>query len=203
MSFSSELFDVYREAGTEIAVLRDTEVFSGEYIVSEISTQVTKPFIKEFFREFYIAESTRVVGGDVVQFVKTNEKFIVMNIDKEMFEDEAIEKTGVIYKVNVSGQILRMSGEEWDSNYEKKIIWNTVRTNVYGLVTEPVFGDKLDEQPFGVLELNKKELYIPAKYGIQLMDRYEASSGEYYTVESIRKRRYTDVWMCYLAEDNR
>jgi hypothetical protein len=204
MSFSGELHDVYREAGAEYSVIRDDGVFSGEYIVGEISTQVTKPFIKEFFREFYVATDTRIVNGDVISLLSTGDKFIVMNIDSEIHEDEVIEKQGVLYKTNVSGQIMRMSGEEWNSQtYEKQIVWNTVKSNVYALVTEPVFGDKLDEQPFGSLEINKKEIYIPAQYNIQLLDRFEVASGEYYMIESIRKRRFPSVWMCYAMEDNR
>lgn len=204
MTFSGELFDVYKDAGAEVIVLRDEGVFSGEWVVSEISTQVTKPFIKEFFREFYIAANTRIMNGDVIRLKKIGDNFIVMNIDSEVFEDEVIEKTGVLYKTNVSGQVLRMSGEEWNAqSYEKNISWSVVKTDAYALVTEPVFGDKMDEQVFGSLEINKKEAYFPARYNIRLLDRFEVASGEYFMVESLRKRRFPNVWMAYLVEDNR
>jgi hypothetical protein len=85
----------------------------------------------------------------------------------------------------------------------KRVAWTTIQSNAYALVTEPIFGDKISEQQYGNLELNKKEVYIPSKYGIEISDRFEVASGEYYMVESVRKRIYPNVWMCYMTEDNR
>ena len=129
-SFSGEIKNTYVDVGAEVKIFRNDGDISGEYILSEISTQVTKPFIKEFFREFFTPYDTQIQEGDIIQTIKTADSFLVMNLDAEVFEDMIYERTGVLYKTNVSGQIFRLSGEEWNTDtYQKTLTWVTVKDN--------------------------------------------------------------------------
>jgi hypothetical protein len=199
-----DIKDAYREVGVAVTFLRDSGNLSGEYVDISLNSQVTKPFIREFFLEVGFPYDTRMELGDIVSIDLTSEKFIVMNKTADIFENEIIEYGSVLYKSNVSGEILRQSGEIWDpQTYEKRIVWDVVQTNAYALQTEPLFGNRLIEEELGLLNIQKNELYIPTRYGIKVHDRYECSSGEYFMISNIKKRRYPVVDVCELEEDNR
>jgi hypothetical protein len=71
-------------------------------------------------------------------------------------------------------------------------------------MTEPLFSGDLDtDEQLGLIGIKKDELYIPKSYGIQVLDRYQPVSGEYYQVESIKIRRFPGVDVAILGEDTR
>lgn len=204
MSIGSKLKSkVYEKLGTAFTIIRDSGDVTGEYLVYEINRQVTKPFIREFFLEAELAYDTAAVIGDVLQ-LDDGRVFLVMNKTADHFKNAPINQGCVFYKCNVSGEILRPSGEVWDSQYRKKQQWETIKENCYALETESLFGHDLDtDEELGMLGLKKDELYIPSSVNIRVGDRHQPASGEYYRVEVIKKRRFSGVDVCELGEDHR
>lgn len=203
-SIGESIKSVYRKIGTGITVIRDTGNVSGEYIDSDTNKQVTKPFVAEFFRNASFPYDTDLITGDIIQFDITFDRYMVMNKSPEMFANTIAEHAGVLYKCNVSGEILRPSGELRDSQYHTAQAFDTIREDCFGLLTEPLYAGELEtEEELGLLGIEKEELYVPASYDIRVLDRYQSMSGEYYMVTTIRKHKYQGCVVAVLEEDLR
>lgn len=205
MSIGPDLKEVVQDVGQAMTIVRDSGNVTGEYLDYEPNSQVTKPFIREFFLEAMLAYDTAAVVGDVLKFNTTDKYFLLMNKTPQMFENEVIAYDAVLYKCNVSGELSRPSGEVWpDATYHKTAIFTAVSSDCYGLQTEPLFGHSLEsDEELGLIGLEKHELYLPSSIGTEVLDRYEPYSGEYYQVESVKKRRYEGVDVIELGEDTR
>lgn len=201
MSIGLDMKEVLAEIGISVTNYRDN---SSEYIDYEPNAQVTKPFIREFFIEGTLAYDTGQIVGDIIKFTEMERDYILMNLTPESLENETYQYGGVYYKCNVSGELLRASGEaDWNDAYQKKTEFETIASNVYALQTEPLFGTELDQSELGDIGITTDELYIPSSYGVLEKDRYQPSSGEYYMVETVLKRRFSGVDVCKLVEDSR
>ena len=206
MTIGPDIKEVLSEVGTAFTIKRDSGDVTGEYLDYTPNTQVTKPFIREFFMEVMLSYDTVANAGDIIELDVPAQHYIVMNLTPDMFENEIIKKDGVIYKCNVSGELLRFSGEaDWpDSTYRKLEHLQLVRADCYALLTSPEFGGELDEnEPIGYLNMDEQELYLPSSVGIKELDRYQPVSGEYYKVTAVKKRRYPNVDVALLSEDTR
>ena len=192
------------EVGASYTILRESGNLTGDYIDYENNSQVTKPFIREYFLEATMAYDTLAVPGDVLTIDPIDQQFIVMNSSSEQFENSIISKGIVLYKCNVSGELLRFSGEGRDSLYRPITKWNTVKSNAYGLLTETLFGTTLtQDDELGQLGIESDDLYLPHSYGAKINDRYEYVSGEFLKIETVEKRKFDSVDVCHLAEDTR
>ena len=205
MTLGTDIKEVLEEVGAAITVLRSAGDISGEFFDFDLNAQVTKPFIREFFLEAMVSYDTNAVLGDVVEIDETGERYIVMNKTPELVENAVMNYSCVFYKTNVSGELLRPSGEVRSSQtYHKQTIFNSVGAECFALMTEPLFSGDLDtDEQLGLIGIKKDELYIPKSYGIKALDRYQPVSGEYYIVESIKTRRYPGVDVAILGEDTR
>ena len=86
----------------------------------------------------------------------------------------------------------------------KSAVFVSIKSDAYSLLTEPLFSGYLDtESELANIGIERQELYIPSSFGIQTLDRFEPTSGEYYIVESIRTRRFPGVDVVVLGEDTR
>jgi len=207
MSIGFDIADVFTEIGTRFNIKQDSGEVDvvGGYLDFEMNRQVTKPFVREFFLECFFAYDTTVNAGDVIEFQdETSRRFMVMNKTQENFENESILHEGVLYLCNVSGELLRPSGEVFDTNYVQTTTWNPIRTEAYAFLSDRLFGTSLEQdEEVGQFKIESQLLYLPHSYGTQPLDRYSPSSGEYYKIETIATRRFDNVDVCYLAEDTR
>ena len=206
MTIGPDIKEVLSEVGSAFTIKRDSGDITGEYLDFTPNTQVTKPFIREFFLEAMLSYDTDVISGDIITINVPAQPYLVMNLTPDMFENEIIKRDGVIYKCNVSGELLRFSGEaDWsDSTMHKLEHLQLVRADCYALLTSPEFGGELDkDEDIGYLNMEEQELYVPSSYGLQEMDRYQPVSGEYYMVTAVKKRRYPNVDVALLSEDTR
>jgi len=203
MTVGFDVKDAYEETATRARLILPTG--EAEYIDFEPNSQVTKPFIQEFFLEASLPYDTAQVVGGIVSLDVVGHKYIVMNKMANVFENEVYEVQSVYYKCNVSGELLRPSGESRDPiTYEYRENFNVIEENVYALQTEPLFGSDTEiEDQLGVMAINKDELYIPSSYGVKELDRYQPLSGEYYMVKKVLRRRFAGVDVVELIEDNR
>ena len=207
-SLGEDIADVYKEIGAAIVLTKiDNTVVSGEFIDLRINAQATKPFIRSFFRDANFQFTSSGETGDLVTVPSTGEEFIIVHHTGEIFEDAVYEYASVLYKANIfSGEILRPSGEEsWNAQtMRKEQRWDVVRDDVTALETESLFGNILEDTiELGDITLERDQLYIPEAYGIQELDRFQPSSGEYYRVETVTRRRFPNVNLCRLSEDTR
>lgn len=204
----SELGDDIKETheavGDAVTILRDAGNLAGEYCILKQNRQVTKPFVREFFQEGKFDWDTDAVSGDVIQ-LDDGRRFIVMNKTPVRFANETIEHAAVLYKCNVSGEVLRISGEAtYDANYQLRAAFMSQRTTAHGLLTEALYGHDLEtDEELALLGLENHELYIPRQYGIHAMDRYIPASGEILMVEAVRHRKYDNVDVATLVVDLR
>jgi len=209
MSLGEDIKEAIEDVGVGFTVLRDAGNISGEYLDFEISKQVTKPFIREYFLSSTLSYETDVITGDVIRFDPTDDNYLVMNKTPELFENSVIGYDCILYKANVSGELLRPSGETWDATwdtetYHKTPEWETIKAECYALQTEALYGHDLDtDEELAMIGVENHELYIPHSVGVQVLDRYQPASGEYYRVETIKTRRYSGVDVCELGEDRR
>jgi hypothetical protein len=203
MSISLDIKLVLEEIGTSFVVKRDSGDVAGGYLDYEMNRQVTKPFIREFFLEATFQHDSAATNGDVVEF-SDGRRFLVMNDSPENFENELISREVVLYMCNVSGELLRESGELWDVNYRSGVSWQSIRSNCYASLTSRLFGTDLQQdEELAQIGIESQVLYLPSSLGARSLDRYQPASGEYYKVEQVIHRYFPSVDVCYLAEDTR
>jgi len=204
MTIGDDLKATFEEVGAAFTVIRDAGNLTGDYLDYELNRQVTKPFIREYFLEASVGHDVDVVAGDVVQIDTLGKQYLVMNLTSDMFENATISKEVVLYKSNVSGELLRFSGEGWDSDYRHRQQWDTQKSDAYGLLTEKLFGtDLTQDEELGQMGLEASVLYLPNSYGAKALDRYEYTSGEFLKIEVVEKRKFDRVDACHVTEDTR
>jgi len=206
MSIGPDIKEALTEVGASFTIKRDGGDVAGGYFDIIANTQVTKPFIREFFLEVEFAYDSTVEAGELIELDTPGVIYMVANKTPELFENQIIGNAGVVYQCNVSGELLRASGEaDWDDQTMQKLeTFVTVKSNCYALLTTPVHGGELDiDEPIGLLDMERQEMYIQSVIGVQELDRYQPVSGEYYRVEAVKKRRYPGIDVVLLGEDTR
>ena len=205
MTIGPDIAEALNEVGTSFTIKRASGDVSGGYLDFSPNTQVTKPFIREFFLEIMLPYDTIVEVGEVIELDTSGTVHMLANKTADMFENEIIKYDGVMYQCNVSGELLRPSGEsDWDSRYERRQQFIPIQTDCYALLTSPLLGGELDtDEPIGLIDIDRQELYIRSSHGIMELDRYQPASGEYYMVSAVKKRRYPNIDVALLIEDTR
>jgi len=200
-----DLKEVHEEVGSAFAIVRDDAEISGEFCIMKKNSQVTKPFTREFFMECKFDWDTEIIAGDIVR-VTDGRHFMVMNKTPAIYQNEAIEQQAVLYKCNVAGTLQRISGEgTYDAEYKPGAEFVTIKSDVYGLLTESLYNYDLEtNEELALLGFEDHEFYVPNSVGIQIFDRFIPVSGETpLLVESIKKRRYDSVDVVTLSIDPR
>jgi len=204
MSIGLDAKGVYAEVGVSFTIIRDSGNVTGGYLVFEPNSQVTKPFIQEFFLEANMSYDTAVVVGDIIQFNTTLDRYIVMNRTPILFEDEIYKYSSVLYKTNVSVDVLRPSEDRDTHSYLYETTWTMVKGSVDALLTTPLYGNSLEsDEQLGLIGVELNEFYIPSSIGVVQLDRIRVAPSEYYRVETVKKRRYSAVDVMELSEDTR
>lgn len=205
MSIGPDIKEALYDVGIFYDILLPVPLPDQEKLVYKGNAQATKPFIREFFLEATISYDSLIISGAVIKIVSSAIPYIVMNKTPNMFEDEIIESKVVLYKCNVSGELLRISGEVgWNPQYQKTPKFEVIRANAYALQTELLLGSGiLTDQEIGAVSTDRQDLYIPEYYGVRELDRYTPVSGESYMVKSVRRRIFDNVDMCELIPDRR
>lgn len=205
MSIGPDIKEAIWDVGVFYDILLPTPLPDQEKLVYKGNAQATKPFIREFFLEATISYDSLTTPGSVIKIFTSAIPYIVMNKTPSLFEDAIIENKVVLYKCNVSGELLRISGEVgWSPSYKKTPVFEVIRANAYALQTEVLAGSGiLPEQEIGAISTDRQDLYAPSYYGIKELDRYTPVSGENYMVKAVKKRLYDNVDVCELIPDKR
>jgi len=202
MSIGPDIKEVLAEVGVKYLVIRDAGNVTGEYLTYKPNAQVTKPFIREYFLEASLSYDTKVVAGDIIQFVPTSDFYIIMNRTPALFENKVIKYETVLYKTNVLINVLRPSNVRDTNTLRMRTIWTPIKTQARALISVPMFGIDLDtNEELGLIGVGNYELYVPSSYGVKVLDRIRISSSEYYRVETVKSRRYNSVDVLDIGED--
>lgn len=202
MSIALDIKGILNETGYSLSIIRDKEI-SGEKGEFKSNSQITKPFVRQHFLEGVLPYDTKIIPGDVVKTVVNSEFFLAMNVTDVVLENTCIKKETVFYRCNVSGEVLRVSGEERNlQTYALQPIYQSISNLCYAVIADTDAGtDILQEERIGQIETNKLFLFIPHSVGIRPLDIYIPYSGEYYKVESVEKFRFPAVDYCILSEN--
>lgn len=205
MGIAEDIKAAYIEVGTEYEVLKPTgQQYSGEFLMAESNAQVTKPFVREFFLEAAMPFDTNAQAGDVITFVETGIRYLLVTKTSELIENALIEHSVVLYKSNVSGELARFSGEQRDAQLRMVPVWNNIQSPAYATMVESLYGGELNEyEPFVNQPVYKFELYVPKAYGIRVDDRYSPTSGEHFRVFQVKTRSFDGIDIALLEEDTR
>lgn len=200
-----DIKEVLAEVGVAFKIKRGQRSISGEYLKYVPNSQVTKPFIREFFLEAMISYDTKTIPGDVIEMTVVGDYFMIMNKTPYILENEIIRYDIVLYKTNVQIDIERPSEVRSAQTYHRRTVWERIKTAQHALLTEPLFGASLEtDQVLGLIGLERGELYIPSSYGIHVLDRVKIlGTTEFYRTEVIKRRRYKDIDVIELGEDVR
>jgi len=201
LTLASDIKEIIAEIGTSVTIIRPTGNITGEYLYGKINKQVTKPFIREFFMEAWMASDTAMVSGDTIQ-TSDGRIFIIMNKTPSMFEDIVYRYDSVVYKCNVVATVQRPV--ETTENYTVTTSFSTITEDVNMLITESLYGNELDtDEELASIGLSSEDCYVSSSVGIEYLDRIWISETEYYQVEVIKKRRFDGVDLIILGEDTR
>jgi hypothetical protein len=201
-----DIADVLAEVGTRARVLNSAgEVLSEEYLQYSVNIRTSNPFHREFFLETMLPHNTNARPGAIVEFVSSGRKNIVMSSTPKTFEDEVVLYNSVIYKCNVSGELLRMQKVEGENPYHTVPGWQPVQSPCFGALIESNYDNALlvDEE-IGHVTTEELFLYVPSSVIIQPEDRYVPVSGETpYRVGIVKRFAYEGTDVAVLKEDTR
>ena len=204
MSLGSDIAELLSEVASSFVILRDSGDISGEYCDISINFQATKPFIISYFRNAVFQYNSNVISGDVIIFDNTEDSYLITTLNPEEFENSIVTKQGVLYLCNVSGELLRPSGEVWNTDYyHKEQSWETIKSDCRALLVNPELRNKLTDEEAVMVSIEDNELYLPASVGVAVNDRYVPVSGEYYKIDVVNSYRYFGISVCKLVEDTR
>ena len=205
MSVGEDIKEAIEEVGSAYTILRDSGNITDEIGLLEYSAQVTKPLTIESFRRGTMGFDTQIVTGDVIEFGIIDQRFIVTNTMPDMFENAIVQYDTVLYKCNIeSGELMRPSGEAWSSAYHKESQWETVKAGCNAMQVSALYGNDLaTDEELALIGLQKDEVLIPHSYGAQVLDRWQPYSGEFYLVSTIETRRYPNVDVLIVENDQR
>ena len=199
--------EVYTELGSLASLVNHSPVVTNERVIYEINAQATKPFIREHHLDATFAFDTALVVGDVVHIIETDKYYMAMNKTPEMFEDEVVEWSVVLYLCNLPAlaHIIRPLEVRDTSSYNIVHGWHIVADDpVYGLLSDRIFGSAIEQSvQAGQLPVWRMDLYIPKFYDIKPLDRLVISATEFYKVEQVESYNYPGVNVAMIVEDTR
>jgi hypothetical protein len=203
MSIGLDLKEAIATVGVTVGIVgRSTPV---EYVRFKTNKQVTKPFIREYFMETMMSYDTGIISGDIVEVGVTGFRYIMMNKTPDLFENEVMRYSGVVYKTNVAGSLQRPVYQRGSNLQKVESFINVPGAElVDALMVEALYGHSLDtDRELGELGLEKHELYIPHRFGARNKDRFYISEDRYYRVITVKTHRYDDVDVLEIDVDTR
>jgi hypothetical protein len=204
VSVGSDLKKAFQKVGVSYQVLRDSGIFSGEFLIYDIPFTARSPFDREVVLDASLASDTIVVEGDVLE-LSNGKRCLVANKTPDIFQDEVVVYETTLFKCNItSGELFRSSGEVWDDQeYHKVTVWETIKAGVNAVVIEVAGNQLSDQNESGLLSVSRLEMYVPSGENVRVMDRFEARSGEYYKVDVVKKSLYPSISVAMLSQDTR
>jgi hypothetical protein len=202
MSLGDDIKSVIEETGVAFDLYRSgVRIAQNQKAWIKGNSQVTKPFIREFFLEGTLASDLSVASGDIMSLLVPGIKYMIMHVTKDLFENEAYRQSVVFYKANVQVTFLRPDQDRDPVSYVLAPHWTILGQNVDVVLTSPLYGAELNEEsPVGPISSEVHEMYVPSSYNILPMDLARIGS-EFLRVSTVKKRRYEGVDVLELSND--
>jgi hypothetical protein len=203
MSIGLDLKEAIAAVGVTVSIVGSQS--PAEYVRFKTNKQVTKPFIREFFLETMMSFDTAIISGDIIKVGVTGIRYIMMNKTPDLFENEVMRYSGVVYKTNVCGALQRPEYSRGADLKQRELFTPVLGAEaVDALMVEALYGHSLDtDEALGELGLEKHELYIPHKFGAKIKDRFYIDEDHYYRVITVKTHRYDDVDVLEIDIDTR
>lgn len=202
-----DIKEVYDELGSSITIINRDPVITGHKIIYETNSQATKPFIREHHIDCSFPYNNPLDTGDIIKIDNVDRYYMVMNKTPELFEDQIVEYSSILYLCNIptTACIVRPIEIRNSSTYDMINGWEMViESPVYGVLSDRVFGSTIEQ---GLIEgqnpVWRIDLYIPKWYDIKSLDRIIVSPTEYYKIEAIESYNYPGSVVALLVEDTR
>ncbi len=186
MAIGDSIKKAFQKVGTPYTLYRkNQETVSGEYFMFDIP-EVFNSWEREYLRKAIIQYDSLIKPGQVVLPV-SGEYHLIAHIADEPYASEILMKEAILMKCNVTGgKLLRSSGETYDtSEYHTKQNWVVTSTGIKATVVEAQMN--LAAEDAGMLQNDKITVYLPSGEDVQLLDRWEPYSGEWYQVDTVKK----------------
>ena len=203
-----DIAEVYTELGSDATLVNHIPPITGERVIYEINSQATKPFIREHHVDASFPYNTQLLAGDIVHILKTDRYYMAMNKTPEMFEDEIVEWSAVLYLCNMPSTAHLIRPVEIRDTVTLKMLnsWELVVDNpMYALLTDRIFGSAIEQETpkAGQFPVWRMDLYLPKAYGIKPLDRLVISETEYYKVEAVESYNFPNCQVALIVEDTR
>lgn len=185
MSLGDDIKEVYEEIGMAVTILRAGGDITGEYIDSEPDAGTS------FIRRAFFASTTQAVPGDIVEIPALgNKKYLVILLIPDVFENSPFEYGTLLYQCNFQGRVERLA-QARNSSYRLELTETEVVNPAYMFRGASDFS--LSFEDFGTVEIKKGEIYFPASYPIEQMDRFVTDAGDVYRIGAIDEGRYEGI----------
>lgn len=194
MTIAEDLSQVFKEIGSKIEILGTLPAVF-EYV------DITKTDREGFFTCTF-PFTTKAVPGSVISVSTSGEKFLILHVVKQQFENTIVLIDAAMVYCRNSVTIKRLAESKDPVTREKDLTWTDVSSNfcyISQTTTGNTLNSEFDEAFFN--EKNKK-MFISASSGVKTGDRAEFSTVKL-QVGDIDNLRYPGVCVCELFEDER
>jgi hypothetical protein len=202
-----DIKEVYDELGGSFSVVNRIGTSLIGKVIYDLNAQATKPFIREHHLDATFSYDTVVLVGDVILLEEVSRHYMVMNKTPEMFEDEVVKWSAVLYLCNLptTTHILRPIEVRNPDTYNMTSGWSVVADSpVYGLLTDRLFGSEINqEEGAGQFPIWRRDIYLPKAYAVKPLDRVVISETEFYKIETMQEYNFPGVNQILLVEDTR
>lgn len=207
MSIGPDIKEVFIELGMPITIYKvDGTTVTGEYVdYDDTFHKATTELQRQFALTVSLPYDSQAAAGDVFQLVGRDERYIVISLKPQYFENEYVTHEAYLLQCNVLGRLSRLS--EGRVNYDAIETWVTMYDNIYGVQFERGSNTNAEEiVDLMEVPIGTKILYIQNYSDVRVGDRWYPDNTdltERYRIDTIHTRRFAGCKHCFLAEDTR
>ena len=203
-----DIDEVYEELGALVSIVNRSPVVTGQRVLYDINAQATKPFIREHQLDASFPYDTLITTNDVIKIIVSDRHYMVMNKTPELFENEIVEWSSVLYLCNIPtrAHVVRPVEVRNSQSYNMISGWQVlIDSPMYGLLSDRIFGTEIEQQSKegGQFPIWKITLIAPKYYAVKPLDRLIITETEYYKIEAVESYYYPGMNQILLVEDTR
>jgi len=203
-----DIDEVYEELGALVSIVNRSPVVTGQRVLYDINAQATKPFIREHQLDASFPYDTLITTNDVIKIIVSDRHYMVMNKTPELFENEIVEWSSVLYLCNIptTAHVVRPVEVRNSQSYNMISGWQVlIDSPMYGLLSDRIFGTEIEQQSKegGQFPIWKITLIAPKYYAVKPLDRLIITETEYYKIEAVESYYYPGMNQILLVEDTR
>ena len=194
MGIAEDLSQVFKEIGSQIQIV-DSLPAVFEYVDYSKSD-------REGFFVCTLSATTKVVPGDVISVVKNGEKYLVLHVIKQQFENSVVlVEAAFVYCRNAV--VIKRATEVKDPVTRQKVTtWPTISSQ-FCFISQTTTGNTINaEHDEAFINEKNKKMFISAKSGVKTGDRADFGYVKL-QVGDVDNLRYPGVCVCELFEDDR